>query len=67
MNGWLSVAIIIVAQIPSSMSAKPIISGVFKRRAKHFACQLFGRPCRCHLSVMWQEPISANLRQARCP
>jgi hypothetical protein len=34
MNGRLSVAIIIVAQIPSSMSANPIVSGVLKRRAQ---------------------------------
>jgi hypothetical protein len=41
MNGWLWVAIIIVAQIPSSISAKPIVSGVFKRRAQR-SCEFSG-------------------------
>jgi hypothetical protein len=46
MNGWLSVAVIIVAQIPSSMSAKPIVSCVFKRLAQRsceFSPPLFSR------------------------
>jgi hypothetical protein len=36
MNGWLSVAIIIVAQIPSSMSAKPM-SAAFSNAARNGA------------------------------
>jgi hypothetical protein len=41
MNGRLSVATIIVAQIPSSISAKPIVSGVFERRAQR-SCEFSG-------------------------
>jgi hypothetical protein len=70
MNGWLSVAIIIVAQIPSSMSGKTDVSCVFKRRAQRSCEFFFGRcfPARrqCKGAAHGIDPV-AHLSPAPAP
>jgi hypothetical protein len=60
MNGWLSVAIIVVAQIHGSMSAKPIVSGVFKRRAQR-SCEFSGLLFSRSSSAYGRGPMAAGI------